>query len=428
MYGHWHKLWNAALTLFLPLVLLRLYLRGRHNPKYRQRWRERLGVVPQSIVSPVDTWVHAVSVGEVNAARPLIESLLSSSPARSVLVTTTTPTGSDQVLNAFSDRVQHCYAPYDLPFCVRRFLDRVRPTQCIIMETEIWPNTIGECAARRIDIKMVNVRISDRSFTRYQWVRSWMNDVLRCVNLFAAQSQRDATRLQALGAAPENIHITGNMKFDFAPPATAREIADAIRSDFGRDRPVVIAGSTREHEEERILAAFEKVRIELEDTLLVLVPRHPERFDLVAATAQSLGYNVTRRSEQHHTLDASVDVYLGDTMGELGVLYGAADVAFVGGSLVPTGGHNLLEACAMGRPVLFGPHTFNFREISDIVISEGAGLRVASVSDLADTLISLLNDADRRFAMGEAGVQLLEHHRGALQRTLDLFANEPATH
>jgi 3-deoxy-D-manno-octulosonic-acid transferase len=275
---------------------------------------------------------------------------------------------------------------------------------------------------------MVNVRISDRSFRRYRWVRNWMADVLACVNLFAAQSPRDAERLQALGANPTLIHVTGNMKFDFAPPATAREIADSIRSDFGRDRPVVIAGSTREHEEERVLAAFEKVRVDIDDALLVLVPRHPERFDLVAATAQSLGYNVMRRSQAHHNIDKSIDVYIGDTMGELGVLYGAADVAFVGGSLVPTGGHNLLEACAMGRPVLFGPHTFNFREISDIVISEGAGLRVASVSDLADTLVALLNDADRRFAMGEAGLLLLENNRGALQRTLALFANELTKH
>lgn len=408
-------IYTGLLYLMLPLALLRLYWRGRRDIGHRQRWRERLGFVPT--LSPDGLWVHAVSVGETRAALPLIRALLDRYPNLPLLVTTTTLTGSRQVREALGERVHHVYAPYDLPGAARRFLRRVRPRLAVIMETELWPNLLRQCATTGIPVLLANARLSERSARGYGRIRGLTAAMLRDVTLIAAQADADAARFRALGASW--VEVAGNLKYDLALPAELPEQGRRLRRDvLGEQRPVWIAASTHAGEDEPILDAFARLRARWPALLLLLVPRHPERFDSVAALCRQRGFSVTRRGGGN-ACTPDTAVFLGDSMGELLLFYAAADLTFVGGSLVATGGHNVLEPALLGLPVLFGPHMFNFTEAGERLLKAEAAWRVADAGGLAAAVDRLLADPELRQVAGQRGRAVVERHRGALAALLN---------
>jgi len=409
-------IYSLLLWLLLPFVLLRLFWRSWRAPAYRERWYERIGFFDPA-PRPADVWIHAVSVGEVQAAQPLIRHLLRQ--GLSVLVTTTTPTGARRLQDLLADAVQHCYTPLDLGWIMRRFLDVVSPRLVLVMETEIWPNMLAVCERRGVEVILINARLSARSARGYARVRRFSAETMRRFALIAAQSADDAARFESLGVDPARVAVTGSIKFDVQLPASLMDRAEVMRRGWGSNRPVWVAASTREGEDEQLLAAHVRVRAHFPTALLVLVPRHPERFERVAALVQRQGLPLARHSLNQPCEEATA-VYLGDTMGELPVFLAAADVAFVGGSLVPTGGHNLLEPAAVGVPVLIGPHSFNFAEITQLLIACDAARQVANADELADWLIRWLGDAAERARVGENARQAIEKNRGALDRLIAL--------
>jgi len=408
-------LYSLVLYLLIPLAIHRLLWRGRRHRGYWQRWGERFGFGPRQTVPVI--WVHAVSVGEVRASVPLVRALQREFPDHRVLVTTMTPTGSDTVRAVFGDSVAHSYVPYDLPTAVARFLNRARPSLALIMETELWPNLFHACRSRHIPLVLANVRMSDSSARGYRRFRSLTRDTLAQVNRIGAQSERDAIRMRELGATA--VAVTGSIKFELSVPDDLATRAQSLRAGFG-DRPVWVAASTREGEEHDVLEAFSHLRQRLPGTLLVLVPRHPERFEAVARLCREHGFRVVHRSAGVAALTPDMDILLGDTMGELLLFYAAADVAFIGGSLRPLGGQNLLESLAVGTPVVFGPHMFNFSDISAMALECGAARQVQDSATLAKAVGDFLTDAGVRQTAGVAGRQMIEANRGALDRTLAL--------
>ncbi|MCC6302064.1 MAG: lipid IV(A) 3-deoxy-D-manno-octulosonic acid transferase [Gammaproteobacteria bacterium] len=412
-------LYTLLLYAALPVVLLRLWRRGARNPAYRRRWSERFGFFPHAPAAGA-LWIHAVSVGEAIAAFPLVHALRRRYPQRPIVFTTTTPTGSERVLREFGAGVLHGYLPYDLPGAVARFLARARPALAVVLETELWPNMYAACAARRIPLIVANARLSERSAAGYRRVARLTRATLERITLVAAQGDADAARFLALGAPAGRVRAIGNLKFDLTPPTDLVERGAALRRALGETRPVWIAASTHEGEEEQVLDAYTAARARVPRLLLVLVPRHPERFDRVAALCAARGYTVVRRSEQR-PCDADTDVFLGDSMGELMLFYAAADVAFVGGSLVPTGGHNPLEPAALARPVLHGPHMFNFEEIGRLLREAGGSREVADAAELALALEELLAQSGCSVAMGEQARSVVLQNRGALERLLQII-------
>jgi 3-deoxy-D-manno-octulosonic-acid transferase len=411
--------YTAVQLLALPAVLVRLVLRARRNRAYVRDLGQRFGLhAPRFARAPV--WVHAVSVGEAQAAVPLVREVLRRHPQLPLLMTTTTPTGRDRVRAAFGDAVVHRYLPYDLPPLVSLFLDRVRPGLLVVMETELWPNLFAACAARDVPILLANLRLSDRSARGYRAVGALTREMLGRVTAIAAQSEEDAARVLALGAPVDAVEVTGSVKFDLHVAASLREEAQVLRRRFGTDRSVFIAASTHDGEDAQILDAYAAVLEQLPRCLLVLVPRHPERFTAAAALCRRRGFATALRSRSQTAFD-TVDVFVGDSMGELPLFYAASDVAFVGGSLVPTGGHNLLEPAALGLPVLFGPYVFNFAEISRLLLEAGAAWQVADARGLAEHALALLKDANLRHNAGDRGRQLVERHRGARDRLMTLI-------
>ena len=416
--------WAYTLLLYLglPLVLLRLWRRGRKNPAYRRRWQERFG----RGLPPAERrrlWVHAVSVGEVIAAVPLIERLLARYPEHQLLVTTTTPTGSDEVRRRFGDRVAHVHLPFDLPGAVGRFLGRARPELGVIMETEIWPNLFRRARRQGVPLMLVNARLSPRSYRGYHRIRPFVRQVLADVAWIAAQGGPDAGRFRSLGAPAERVEACGNLKFDLELPAGTEQEGAALRDRLGASRPVWIAASTHEGEEAQVLQAHKALRQTHPEALLILVPRHPERFEDVARLCREQGLGLARRSRDE--LPAADDpVYLGDTMGELPLLYAAADIAFVGGSLVGTGGHNPLEPAAVGVPVITGPHYFNFAGIYPALLEAGGAVEVADSADLAEGLEAWFANEPRRREAGEAARTVVEANRGTLDRLMGKIAAE----
>jgi 3-deoxy-D-manno-octulosonic-acid transferase len=408
--------WRVVVYLLLPYALGNLIWRALRYSAYWHRWPERFGFVAPEPKRTI--WVHAVSVGEVRSSAPLVAALVERYPEHRVVVTTMTPTGSQQVRDLFGERVSHCYVPYDFPDAVRRFLDRIRPEAAVIAETEFWPNIFAECGRRLIPLLLVNGRVSQASLRGYLRVPNIARNMLANADLLCAQTRVDAQRLRNLGAPGEIIHVTGNLKFDVELPAELLDEARALRALWDRDRPVWIAASTHPGEERRVLDAFAQLTQRFPRLLLVLVPRHPERFHAVARLCRRRGYVTALRSRTPGPVPAGTRILVGDTMGELQRLYAAADVAFIGGSLVPHGGQNLLEACAVHVPVVFGPHMFHFEEISAMALERGAARQVHDVAGLAAAVALYFDQPDLRRAAGHAAHTLVTDNRGALTRTL----------
>ncbi|MBB6155714.1 3-deoxy-D-manno-octulosonic-acid transferase [Pseudomonas sp. JAI115] len=413
-------LYTALFYLGLPLVAIRLWLRSRKAPAYAKRIGERFsyGMPP---LQPGGIWVHAVSVGESIAAAPMIRALLQRYPQLPITVTCMTPTGSEriQALFAGEPRIQHCYLPYDLPCAAARFLDHAKPKLAVIMETELWPNHIHQCAKRGIPVALANGRLSERSARGYGRFTKLTAPMLAEMSFFAVQTEAEAQRFRDLGARPQTVEVTGSIKFDLTIDPQLLQRAHELRGQWqALERPVWIAASTHEGEDEVVLDAHRRLLANYPNALLILVPRHPERFNSVFELCQREGFATVRRSTGAN-VEADTSVLLGDTMGELLFLYALADSAFVGGSLVPNGGHNLLEPAALAKPVLSGPHVFNFLDIAAQLREAGALAEVDDAEGLAvevQRLFELPRDAQR---MAEAGLAVMRRNQGALQRLLD---------
>ncbi len=403
--------------LYVPYVGYWL-IRGITNRSYLQRIGERLGIGYPRLERCI--WIHAVSVGEVVAAVPLIRSLGKRYPDRPLLVTTVTPTGAARVASLFGDEVHHTYIPFEAPQVVNRFFSATKPDIALVLETEIWPNLYRGCGVRDIPLVLVSARISPRSVRSYRRLLPLFRETLSHGIIIAAQSEADAERFLSLGAAPERTRVTGNIKFDveLAPdlPLRGRE----LRADLFGDRPVWIAASTHEGEEEIVLDAQQKLLQDIPGLLLVLVPRHPQRFAGVRDMVAKKRMSVVSRTDGK-PCSADTQVFLGDTMGELTLFYAASDVAFVGGSLVPIGGHNLLEPAALGLPLVSGPHVFNAEEIADMFVDKGACRLVHDADELAAEVGQLLSDPEMAARLGDAGRGILERNRGALARLLAMI-------
>lgn len=411
-------LYTLLLHLGLPLVGLRLLLRARKAPAYARRIGERFSLGLPAM-RPGGIWVHAVSVGESIAAAPMIRELMARHPELPITVTCMTPTGSERIRALFGDQVQHCYLPYDLPWAAARFLDRVRPRLAVVMETELWPNHIHQCARRGIAVVLANARLSERSARGYARLSRLTAPMLAELDWLAVQSEAEAERFRRLGARPERISVTGSIKFDLHVDPALAERAAELRARWGAEqRPVWIAASTHRGEDEVILQAHRHLLERHPDALLILVPRHPERFLDVLGLCRQQGFATARRSG-NEAVTAEHQVLLGDTMGELLFLYALADLAFVGGSLVANGGHNLLEPAALGKPVLSGPHLFNFLEISQQLRAAGALGEVTDAAGLSLAVSTLLEQPDLAHSMRAGGLRVLQANQGALQRLLD---------
>lgn len=416
------RAYTFLLYLLTPAALLYLAWRGLRAPAYWRRWPERFGVIPALPIAACDKvlWLHAISVGEVQATLPIVRALLARFPHYKILLTTQTPTGSERVRINLPTEVAHCYIPYDLPFAVERFLNRVRPRLMMTMESGLWPNIFHLCRQRGIPVIIANGRLSERSARRYGLIKSLMIETLSNVSAVAAQTELDKLRLIDFGINAECIRVTGNIKFEVSLPASLHEQAAVLRRAWGVERAVWIAASTHEGEEQQILDAFASVKKVLPHCLLVLTPRHPERFAKVAVLCQKRGYKVIRRSE-NSSCDTDTDIFLGDTMGELPLFYAASDVAFVGGSLTSNGGHNVLEPAALGLAVIAGPFMFNFEEIFRLLREAGAAKQISDAYTLSKEIIAYLQDANLRDSAGAKGQQIVAQNRGALNGLMEII-------
>ena len=410
-------IYSLLLALALPFVPLKLLWRGIKQPDYRQHWGERFGFYAAKVTKPV-IWLHCVSVGETRAAEPLIKALQLQYPDYQILLTHGTPTGRVTSETLFGNNVQRVYLPYDLPFAVNGFLKHFKPSIGLLMETELWFNLIAACKQRKIPLLLVNARLSESSTNAYAKLGKLIREGLQNLSVIATQTADDAGRLQALGntLSTKNISVVGNLKFDVKPPADAIDKGLQLRRLLGKNRPVFLAASTREGEETLILDAVKNV-----DLLTIIVPRHPQRFDAVEAIIQNAGLPYVRRSQLNEPLSKKVQVVLGDSMGELFTYYAACDFTFIGGSLLPLGGQNLIEAAAMGRPILIGEHTFNFADASNNAVTAGAAIRVKNSAELHDKLEYLLQNPSKQAEMRLAALQFNEASTGATIRLMQLI-------
>ena len=416
----WRALYAVVLVMAYPFVVLLLIWRGARNPAYRGGRRERLGWVyaaaPRDVI-----WVHAVSAGEVIAAAPLIRRLMTMLPDIRVLVTTMTPTGANQVRRLLGNRVSHCYAPYDFPWGLHRFLKRVRPRLLVLIETELWPNMVRMSAARKIPVVLINARLSERSARGYRRIAGLTRMMLTQLTWIAAQYSEHAQRFIELGAPADIVDIVGNVKFDVELPGDLSERVAALGVRWGtKNRPVWIAASTHAGEDEIVLEAHRRLLERMPEALLILVPRHPERFDAVVRLAgEAL---VTQRMTD--AVSGQAQVIVGDTMGQLIYLYGVAQIAFIGGSLVEHGGHNPIEAAAAGLPLLMGPHHFNFDAVVATFEAVGCLHRVTDAVNLAAAVNVLLDDASRREAESGRAREVVSSNAGATERIAERLAQE----
>jgi 3-deoxy-D-manno-octulosonic-acid transferase len=416
------RLYTLCLYLATPFLFLRLAWLGARHPGYRRAWPERLGYIQLADRGRPRLWVHAVSVGEAQAAAVLVRALAARFPHIEVVMTTTTPTGAECVVRELGGALQRFFFPFDLPGAMRRFLGRVLPVAAVIMETELWPNLLAECRRQGVPVLLANARLSPRSFRGYQSIRGITRTLIRNVQRIAAQSPEDAERFVALGADPAAVSDAGNIKFDAEVPAGLLVEGTRLRREMGRDRPVWIAGSTHEGEEALVLRAHAFVKDRHRQALLVLAPRHPERFGRVYDLCKQYGFETTRRSRDD-AFAADTDVLLLDTMGDLAVFYGASDVAFVGGSLVGIGGHNPLEAARLAVPVVTGPCVTNFEAVYAALIGVGAAWITEDPNVLAARVSELLSAPEVRREAGERGRQVVLAHRGAVGRIVAILAS-----
>ena len=418
MYLFYSLLLACAALLSLPWWVLQMLRLG----KYRSGLSERLGFVPARLkdAKPGCIWVHAVSVGEVLAVSRLIAELQQDQPDRQVFVSTTTATGQNLARQRFGEN-RVFFMPLDFGFAVRPYLKALKPHLLVLAETEFWPNLLHLAGKQGTTLAIVNARISDRSFPRYRRFRWFFGRVLANVDLFLAQTAEDAARLRAIGAATERVQVSGNLKFDIRPSARS-SLVTGLRAAISKDSPVIVCGSTAEGEEEPLLAAFKAVQQQFPAAVMVLAPRHPERFEKVAAmvssAASSAGFALLRRSSWSPPQPVSRGIFLLDSVGELAAMYELADIAFVGGSLVPTGGHNILEPAQYGAAIVVGPHTFNFREIVSI-FEQGDAIRVVTAATLSSQFLALLRQPEDRKGLGRRAKDLFVQHAGATRRTLD---------
>jgi 3-deoxy-D-manno-octulosonic-acid transferase len=408
--------YNLLLWLLLPYIFFHLLWRGRRQPEYRQRIPERFGLYDTSAPTKPVIWLHTVSVGETRAAVTLVKALQQRYPDHQLVLTHTTPTGMETCTQLFGDSVQRVYLPYDFPFAVRRFLAHYRPRLGVLLETEIWPNLIHQCHAQTVPLLLLNARLSERSARGYARFAGLTRAALSELAGVAAQTADDAQRLSQLGA--QKVTVMGNLKFDIEPPAAQLELGQRLRHLFGEQRRILLLASTREGEEALLLAELAKSP---RDFLTVLVPRHPQRFDEVAALIEKHGLRYQRRSADQPIAPETL-VVLGDSMGEMFGYYAACDLAFIGGSLLEFGGQNLLEACAAGKPVLLGAHTYNFAQAAELAVQDGAALRIKDAAELMMRAQALLDDAPHLQRMGAAGKTFVESHKGATNKAVALIA------
>ena len=406
--------YNLLLWLLLPQVLLHLVWRSRRQPAYLEHVGERFGRYEIAPDQPL-IWVHAVSVGETRAAEPLIKALKRKYPAHRILLTHMTPTGRETGVALFGNGVARCYLPYDFPFAVSAFLEHFKPACGVLLETEIWPNLIRACNHRNIPVYLANARLSEKSLRRYRRFKELAATALRGLTAIAAQSADDAARFHELGAT--TVNTIGNLKFDISPEPALIERGAVWRAQYG-SRKVLLLASTREGEEELLLQAL--ARNGSPETLMVMVPRHPQRFDEIAGLLTRLAIPFQRRSSNEAVV-ASTQVLLGDSMGEMVAYYAACDVAIICGSFLPFGAHNLIEACALGKPVVIGPHDYNFAEAVQLAVAGGAALQVGSTDEAVKTARELLDDDARMRRMSDAGRAFVGQHLGAAGRLVELI-------
>jgi len=420
-----NKLYTTLLTATLPLWLLRLRRRAKTLPAYRERWDERFGKyqsAPFASHQPLTEktiWIHTVSVGEFLAARPLIKALLAAYPETTMVITTTTPTGSEQVVKTFGEQVQHVYIPFDLPWMLKRFIKHFQPKICLIMETELWPNMLAVLKKNDIPSVFVNARLSARSAKSYLKIKKTVRRMMQNITQIIVQNKDDGQRFVGLGLDQNKLTIAGNIKFDMPVPEGIAEKAKDMANHLGKgDRPMWVVASTHEGEEALILKSFANIKKDIPNCLLCLVPRHPDRFDHVYNLCQNAGFKVGRRS-QENPLDAECDIAIGDSMGEMMVYYAAADVTFVGGSLIPIGGHNLIEPALLSLPILTGPNMQNFLELKNLMVAADAVIICDNENIVADQVIDILKNPEQAKALGQRAEQVAEDNRGALEKHLD---------
>jgi len=405
-------LYSFLLSVLSPLFILRLWIKSRKTPAYFQRVSERFGLFKKPEV-PIDIWIHAVSLGEVNACLPLIGKLLEQEKVPSIAITTMTPTGSQRVKQVYGDKVFHVYLPYDLPMAVNSFLSKLNPKVAVILETEIWPNLITLCHRRGIPMVVANARLSPHSFKGYQRIHCLLKPYLRKLRFVFAQSEEDGQRFLQIGVNQDQLRILGNIKFDIKPSSIDNTVAQAMKNAWGSHRPVVIAASTHENEEQQVLQAFKPLKKQREDILLLIAPRHPERFDAVENLCQQSDYRVVRRTNAQD-IEPQTEIVIIDSIGELMAFYSVADVVYVGGSLVPVGGHNVLEPISLGLPVIVGPHMFNFNSITKQLKEANGIIQVEDADSLGKAFLSLLNDEQMKKKLIENSSACLKNNQGVI--------------
>ncbi len=411
--------YSCLFYLLIPFILVRLIWRSIKAPAYRHRWGERFALYnkkfPQNVI-----WFHAVSVGEAESLFPLVKLIQQQHPDAKLLITTTTPTGSARIKAVMQESVEHVYLPYDIPCAVSRFMQHFKPRMAVIMETEIWPNLYACCGSNQVPLYIINARLSEKSASGYQKIPALVTPALAQVKLIATQTQDDARRFAGIGAKTEAVRTLGNIKFDVEVTNSIIEQGLQVKSNLFSGRFVWLIASTHKDEEAIFLEIYKEIKQKIPELLLVIVPRHPERFGDVKKLCEQYQLAVVMRSSGE-TCHQHVDVYLADTMGELKMLYAASDVTFVGGSMVPVGGHNILEALAIGTPVLFGPYMANFKEIAQGVLRQDAAIQCQTKNEIVTAIAGLYVDAAYRQSQAEKGKAFVRQNQGAITRIFDIL-------